>query len=165
MNAAPGDERGIVLLRDVLPADVDVFFEQQLDDQARWMAAFIGAETRDPANFRARWERIPSDTGTVNRTIVADGAVAGYVAAFTRGAEREVSYWLGSEFWRRGIATQALRKFLEIVTERPLFARAAADNSASLRVLEKCGFRRAQLERGYADARGAEITEWVLKLE
>ena len=155
----------MVLLREVLPADIDVFFEQQLDDRARWMAAFIGAETRDPANFRARWERILSDTGTVNRTIVADGAVAGYIAAFTRGAEREVCYWLGAAFWRRGIASRALAEFLEIIPERPLYARAAADNTASLRVLEKCGFRHVLQERGYADARAAEITESVLKLE
>ena len=165
MKTMVEDENVVVLLREVVPGDIEVFFEQQMDDQARWTAAFVGAETREAEQYRARWQRILADAGTVNRTIIADGAVAGYIAVFGRGAKREVTYWLGSEFWRRGIATRALAKLLEIVAERPLYARAAADNTASLRVLEKCGFRHVQQERGFANARGAEIAESVLRLE
>jgi RimJ/RimL family protein N-acetyltransferase len=75
-----------------------------------------------------------------------------------------VSYWLGKEYWGKGIATEALGLFLGIIEERPLYARAAKDNAASIRVLEKCGFVISGCERGFANARGEEIDEVVLVL-
>lgn len=47
---------------------------------------------------------------------------------------------------------------------RPLYARAAKDNVASIRVLEKCGFRISGYERAFANARGEEIEEAILEL-
>ncbi|MGY3201486.1 GNAT family N-acetyltransferase [Streptomyces sp. TE5632] len=44
-------------------------------------------------------------------------------------------------------------------------ARAAADNTGSVRVLEKCGFEVVGEDRGFANARGAEIDELVLRLD
>jgi RimJ/RimL family protein N-acetyltransferase len=41
----------------------------------------------------------------------------------------------------------------------------AADNSGSIRVLEKNGFKRTGTERGYANARGREIEEFVYQLD
>ena len=64
----------------------------------------------------------------------------------------------------RGIATRALTLLLAEVPARPVFARAAADNEASLRVLAKAGFA-VGTERSYAPARGAEIDETVLRLD
>ena len=65
--------------------------------------------------------------------------LAGSVLSFLREDQREVGYWLGRAYWGRGIATRALTAFLGELPTRPLFARAAKDNRASLRVLEKCG--------------------------
>jgi RimJ/RimL family protein N-acetyltransferase len=87
------------------------------------------------------------------------------VLSIEQFGEREVSYWIGKEYWGRGIATKALTLFLEELKVRPLYARAAKDNVASLRVLAKCGFKVVGEDRGYANARGAEIEEYVLKLE
>jgi RimJ/RimL family protein N-acetyltransferase len=50
----------------------------------------------------------------------------------------EVTYWLGRDFWGRGLATQALNRMLHLVVDRPILARAATDNIGSLRVLQKC---------------------------
>jgi RimJ/RimL family protein N-acetyltransferase len=69
-----------------------------------------------------------------------------------------------NEFWGKGIATAALSRFLDVVTERPLFGRAAADNTASLRVLEKCVFVVTGRGKGFANARGAEVDELILML-
>lgn len=77
----------------------------------------------------------------------------------------EVTYGIAREHWGKGYATEALRAFLELVPVRPLLARAASDNGASLRVLEKCGFVITHTERGFANARGMEIEETVLALE
>ena len=55
-------------------------------------------------------------------------------------------------------------EFLAVDTERPLRARAAKDNVGSLRVLAKCGFEVTGGDIGFANARGQEIEEVVLRL-
>ena len=62
------------------------------------------------------------------------------------------------------MATRALAAFVGGLAARPLLARAAADNAASIRVLEKCGFVLVGRDRGFANARGAEIEEVVMEL-
>lgn len=81
------------------------------------------------------------------------------------GPRREVSYWIGKEYWGKGIATRALSEFLSELTDRPLYARAAKDHLASLRVLEKCRFAIVGEDKGFASARGRETEEFVLELE
>lgn len=78
--------------------------------------------------------------------------------------EREVTYWIGRPYWGRGAASAALRHILGIVPERPLHARAAADNAGSLRVLEKCGFVVTGRNRDFAHGRGEETEEALLIL-
>jgi len=55
--------------------------------------------------------------------------------------------------------------FLKEIPLRPLYARAAHDNRASIRVLEKCGFVIVGQDRGFSNARGREVEEVILKLE
>jgi RimJ/RimL family protein N-acetyltransferase len=154
-----------ILLRDVRDEDLPVFFEQQLDRDANDMAAFTARNPQDRDAFMAHWSRILGDERIIKKSIVVDGRLAGHVLSFEQFGEREVSYWIGKEYWGRGIATKALTLFLEELKVRPLYARAAKDNVASLRVLAKCGFKVVGEDRGYANARGAEIEEYVLKLE
>jgi RimJ/RimL family protein N-acetyltransferase len=66
--------------------------------------------------------------------------VAGNVVCFENAGRREVGYWVGREFWGRGVATAALAQFLSQLPARPLYAHAARHNGPSIRVLEKCGF-------------------------
>lgn len=164
-DSAHDQDRPRVELRDVCEEDLPVFFEQQLDPGANQMAAFTRAEPADRAAFDDHWKRIRGDEAVVLRTIIADGDVAGHVASFERFQQREVTYWLGRPFWGRGIASAALRIFLEIDRHRPLHARVVADNGASIRVLEKCGFEMIDRESHYANARGREMEELVMRLE
>jgi len=99
----------------------------------------------------------------VNRTVLLDGHVVGNVASFTDG-HRQVCYWIGREHWEQGIETRALRLLLEIVLERPVYAGAASDNVASIRVLEKCGFVITGEESGYSNTRGCDVQETLLRL-
>ncbi len=153
-----------VRLRAVIDADLPIFFIQEQDPDANYMAAFTAPDPTDRAAFDAHWRKIRGDATILLRTILADGQVAGNIASFERWGAREVSYWLGREFWGRGIATAALTLFLAELTIRPLTARAAHDNLASIRVLEKCGFTVTGRDKGFADARGAEIEEVILTL-
>jgi RimJ/RimL family protein N-acetyltransferase len=125
-------------LREAADGDLMFFFEHQRDPVAVRMAAFA---SRDRNAFDAHWARIRRDPSALVRTILSEGRVAGYIGSFIRDDERLVAYWLGREFWGRGIATAALAAFLGHDRARPLRARVAIDNAASRRVLEKCGFR------------------------
>jgi RimJ/RimL family protein N-acetyltransferase len=98
------------------------------------------------------------------KNIVYRGHVAGSVLSYEQFGEREVSYWLGSKFWGKGIATRALSLYLNDVDQRPIYARAAHDNIASIRVLEKCGFTLTGHDKGFANARGEEIEEVIMVL-
>ncbi len=68
------------------------------------------------------------------------GEVAGNVVSWAHDGERDVGYWIGREYWSKGIATAALGALLAELRERPLFAHVAEHNVGSIRVLEKCGF-------------------------
>jgi len=126
-----------VVLRDVTEADLPVLFEHQLDPEANEMAAF---PAREWDAFIAHWGKICGDETVVTKAVLFDGRVAGSVVSFERYGEREVGYWIGREYWGKGIATKALSAFLDHDKTRPLYARVAKKNVASLRVLEKCGF-------------------------
>jgi RimJ/RimL family protein N-acetyltransferase len=129
------------------------------------MAAFTA---KDPANreaFTTHWTRILADPTVIIKTIVLDGHVVGSVLSYEEGGRPEVSFWLGKEYWGRGLATEALLQFLAHGNKtRPIYARAAKDNMGSRRVLEKCGFTTVAETRGFANARGEEIEELLLEL-
>jgi RimJ/RimL family protein N-acetyltransferase len=151
-------------LREVHDEDLAVLFEQWADPVAAHMAAFTAPDHMDWDAFERRWSRLRADETVINRAIVADGELAGTIGSWGDPAEREITYWLGRSYWGRGIATVALTAFLAVDPTRPLRARVASDNVASRRVLEKCGFRVIATDRGFAEARAAEIEELVLRL-
>lgn len=154
-----------ILLRDVEASDLPIFYEQQLDPEANSMAAFTAKDPTDREAFLHHWHKILNDESTTNKTIISGEQVAGSVSSY-RDEEMEgpeVTYWLGKSYWGQGIATQALRALLDIVQVRPIFGRCAKDNLASRRVLEKCGFTVCGEGRGYANARGTEIEELILR--
>ncbi|SBT38557.1 GNAT family N-acetyltransferase [Micromonospora auratinigra] len=153
-----------VRLRPVRDDDLPLFFAHEQDPQANWMAAFGPKDPADRAAFDAHWARIRADERIVNRTIVADGEVVGHVAAFPVGERTEVSYWIDPARWGRGHATAGLTALLRELPQRPVHARAAKDNAASLAVLRKCGFVVVGEDSGYAAGRGREVAEWVLEL-
>lgn len=157
---------GDLFLRDVLESDLPIFFEHQLDPETNYRAAFAADDPTDRQAFDALWRKKLHNPDLIIRTILWNDQVAGYISTKQEFPFPEVSYWLGKAFWGQGIATRALRDYLEQVnTFRPLYARAAFDNLASLRVLEKCGFEVIGQARVYANTRGEDITEWVLELD
>ena len=129
------------------------------------MAAFTAEDPADRQAFLVHMSRIRDDPSCVQRVIEADGTIAGTVGSFIIDDQTEVTYWIDRALWGRGIASAALQSLLSLTTERPLFARAASDNAASLRVLQKAGFRRIGVDRGFARGRGEEIEETILRLD
>jgi RimJ/RimL family protein N-acetyltransferase len=152
-------------LREVRDEDLTVLFEQWADPVAAHMAAFTAPDHMDRDAFERRWSRLKADETVIARVIVVDGEVVGTIGSWGDPDEREVTYWIGRSHWGKGIATCALNAFLAVERSRPLHARVAYDNVGSQRVLEKCGFRVIATERGFAEARSAEIEEFVLRLD
>lgn len=153
---------GSVQLREVLAADLPIFFEHQRDPEANRMAAFAA---RDRDAFMAHWSKIVADQRLVAKTVVADGQVAGNIVSWDQAGRQEIGYWIGREFWGKGIATRALDAFLHDVTTRPLFAHVAAHNVASIRVLEKCGFTISDEEPEPSEEPDDDVAEVILKLD
>ena len=156
--------KGVLALRDVTRADLPLFFVYEQDATANYMAAFTVEDPADWDAFLAHWNRILDDSTIVNQTILYDEKVIGHIASFEQMGQQEVSYWLDRAYWNRGLATKALEEFLRHLEVRPLYARAVKDNGASLRVLAKCGFVVVGEDRGFANARGQEVEEFVLEL-
>lgn len=126
-----------VTLRAVIDSDVPIFFEHQQDAESVVMAAF---PSREREAHMAHWTKIMADRSNTLRTILCEGLVAGNIVSWDAADGREVGYWVGREFWGRGVATRALELLLEELKARPLYAHVARHNVASRRVLEKCGF-------------------------
>lgn len=148
-----------LLLRDVTEEDLPILFQHQLDPEAIDMAAF---PPRDWRAFTAHWTKILGDERVETKTIVFQGQVAGNVLCFESSGKPHVGYWIGSEFWGRGVATEALSQFTRNLTTRPLYARVAKANGASIRVLEKCGF--AVTGEDVSSARGVTAEELIMEL-
>src|SRR6478752_8650353 len=104
-----------VELREVEDGDLELLYEHQLDEQA---AAMAGFPSRGRKAFVAHWDRIRADPANVTRAIVAGGELAGNIAVFPDVGKRAVGYWIGREFWGRGIATAALQLLLDGYDER-----------------------------------------------
>jgi RimJ/RimL family protein N-acetyltransferase len=152
-------------LRELRDEDLAVLFEQWADPIAVRMAAFAAPDHMDRDAFERRRSRLRADETVVARAIVVDGDVVGTIGSWGAADEREVTYWIGRSYWGKGVATCALNAFLTVEPSRPLQARVACDTIAPHRVLEKCGFRVVATERSLAQARSAEIEEFVVRLE
>jgi RimJ/RimL family protein N-acetyltransferase len=149
------------VLREVRDSDIPIFFEHQREPEANEMALF---PARDERTFVAHWRKLVADEGLIKKTIVCDGRVAGNILCFERDGRHEVGYWIGKEFWGRGLATRALAELLEEVATRPLYAVVATTNIGSIRVLEKCGFTVVESRTEQDEAWGGEVEELVLEL-
>lgn len=127
-----------ILLRPVLETDLRILFEQQLEREAVAMSAY---PSKDSGEFMRHWEGILKNKAIVARTIIYKEKIAGHLLCWKEGKyEQRVGYWIGKQFWGRGIATSALQEFLAQIKVRPLYAEVANHNLASQRVLAKNGF-------------------------
>ncbi|QVL32130.1 GNAT family N-acetyltransferase [Telmatocola sphagniphila] len=154
-----------VSLRATCEEDLPKLFELHREPQGCWMAAFINRDPEDRKAFQEHWMKVLADPLIYARTILVDSEVAGNIGSFLWDNQRQVGYWLGQRYWGRGIASRALKLFLEEFSIRPLHASAAFDNLASLRVLQKVGFQITGQEKSFARARNQEIDEIMLMLK
>jgi RimJ/RimL family protein N-acetyltransferase len=154
-----------VRLRALDDADLDALFDQMRDAESVQMAAFTTKDPDDREAFDAHMARVRSATDGTLRAVTRDGEFVGTIASFVIDGQTEITYWIDRSVWGQGVASRALALFLDEVSVRPLFARAASDNIGSLTVLARAGFKIIGTEISYANARQTEIEETVLRLD
>jgi RimJ/RimL family protein N-acetyltransferase len=105
--------------------------------------------------------------------ITVDGAVAGAIGLRPlQGAgdrcNAEVGYWLGASWWRRGIASDALRQvtdwaFAALPGITRIYAPIYARNEGSQAVARKCGYVREGVQRQAIIKHGEvlDLTVWA----
>lgn len=128
--------------------DVPALFEIQADPDANDMA---GVKPRTREVFMARWREVLDDPAINTRLIEIPSPgvaidsnhreIAGSVSVFQADGHNMLGYWIARAHWGKGLASRAVAEFLTLEPRRPLRATAAATNTRSHRILEKCGFR------------------------
>ena len=144
--------------------DLNAFFQFQLDNEANHLAAFTAKDPNDKAAYIKKYTKFLTDPTITMQTIRVNGDIAGSIAKFVMNNEAEITYWIDRKFWGQGIATAALKSLLNMVQARPVYGRVVFDNYGSQKVLEKCGFVKTGTDKGFANARQAEVEEFIYKL-
>lgn len=83
------------------------------------------------------------------RAIVVNGEAVGSIGIFIKDdvycKSGEIGYWLGEEFWGKGIMSQAIKEICEVAFKNydivRIYAEPFARNVGSRRALEKAGFK------------------------
>ena len=145
--------------------DLNAFFQFQLDEEANYLAAFTAKDSNNKTAYLEKYTKFLSDPTIHMRTIKVNDVIAGSISKFVMEGDAEITYWIDRKFWKQGIGTTALHYFLKMEPARPIYGRVAFDNYGSQKVLEKCGFVKIGTDKGFANARQAEIEEFIYKLE
>ena len=153
------------VLRPLADDDLDRLFVWENDDRAVKMAAFTRADSSDRRAFDAHYHRIHDNPDCTLLAIEDDGIFVGTIGSYPSEVGREVTYWIDPGRWGRGLASAALRLFLDVESTRPLFARVAEHNVGSATVLRRAGFVQVGAERGWAEGLGREVGETVHRLD
>jgi [ribosomal protein S5]-alanine N-acetyltransferase len=158
-----------VFLRAPQPADAEAM-ARHANNREVW----LNLRDRMPHPYsiedaRAFIELIEDQDPRVQFSIDVNGEVVGGIGLVPgtdiESRSAEVGYWVGPEYWNRGIATAALERICRYGFEElgllRIFATPIAWNPASFRVLEKAGFEREGVMRN-ACVKDGRVADMIL---
>lgn len=102
----------------------------------------------------------------LNFAIDVDGEVAGSIGfhKIETGHKAEVGYWLARKFWNKGIMTEALKLLTNFGFKKLGFKRLSAlvfpFNKASMRILQKAGYKLEGIQRKNAKKGGKYLDDY-----
>ena len=142
------DFQGMIRLRDFVEGDIDRLVALANNENvSRYLIyTFPYPYTKRDAES---WIHTESRANrSVTKVIEYQGDFVGIVGITPQTGWKdhsaEIGYWVGEEYWGKGIATEALRMMSEraftVLKYKKLFAPVLGPNKASMRVLEKCGY-------------------------
>lgn len=93
-------------------------------------------------------DQVVDSTPLINMAIDVDGEAVGGIGLILNGdvyiKSAEIGYWVGENYWGKGIASEAVRQMTEYTFYYfdiiRLYAEVFENNKASMRVLEKNGY-------------------------
>jgi ribosomal-protein-alanine N-acetyltransferase len=124
------------------------------------------------ADGQAWIDTVTSSELPVNFAIEADGVFAGGIGLILNGdvyvKSAELGYWIGADYWGRGIASEAVRQMVDHCFRSfdivRIYAEVFEGNKASMRVLEKNSFYLEGVRRKAVFKNGVLMDDyiWVL---
>lgn len=138
-------------LRERTEETVAIYFEKAQDAEIKKVLP-QKAQTLEEAIEDYR-QTLQVDATSYGRTIYADGVYVGDIWCYCIDPNEEPNAMLSycvfeKEYWQQGVASQAVKLFLEEIIERfsleTIGAFTYASNEASIRVLEKNGFQKLE---------------------
>lgn len=151
-----------VHLREIEEDDLPRLCEFNLEPDSNRLAMTI---SRGADAFAAHWKNVLTDPNVIAKAILVGSVLAGSISCFKHDGLNNIGYWLGQDFWGKGVGSRALELLLKEIQSRPLYARVATTNRASLRVLQKCGFVVQSVHLSPASDRYLECEETLLILK
>lgn len=83
--------------------------------------------------------------------------------------EVEFGYWLGSKYWKKGITSKAVEKFVkeffQNIKINRIYANVFTNNIGSIRVLEKNGFKQFDQKKVFIKSKNKEFDEYCFELK
>ncbi|GGB53870.1 GNAT family N-acetyltransferase [Shewanella inventionis] len=135
-----------IYLKDVCEHDLERLFAFQYDPIANKMA---DVPSREREAFYQHWQQnIFANKHSLAKGIWQNNLLVGHLVSWVNAdlttpnepEIRLIGYWIGREYWGKGIATQALALFLKQSITGPVFAYIDGQNQGSLRVAQANGF-------------------------
>lgn len=125
-------------------------------------------EAAETINFLiSQYEK--SDGPLVYPVLLKDKTNVGYVQAVpTEDGAWEIGYHVGKQYTGVGYATEAVKSFLPVIMKQlginEIYGICDAENIASCKVLEKCGFKLEYEGAGMYQGKSTQIKKYVYKL-
>lgn len=142
--------------------------KNSLDDDNRRFVPDEVFETVEEAKETIEYLMGCYETGKgplVYPVLLKDGTNIGYVQLVPINCGIEVGYHIAKEFTKNGYATEAVKAILEYAkTEKKLeivYGICVSENTASKRVLEKCGFKKEYEGIGKYQGKNIEIAKYI----
>jgi Acetyltransferases, including N-acetylases of ribosomal proteins len=114
-------------------------------------------------------KKVTSDPSCHDFAIAVDDVAVGGISIFLQTdifrRSAEIGYWLGEEFWGRGIVTEAVRAMTEYAFSNfdicRIYAGVFEWNPASMRVLEKAGYEFESRTKKSVTKNGQTMDEFI----
>ena len=159
-----------VRLRPLVSADVERAYPMLRENDAilRWLVWDGPESPGDLERFYAEWVR-RGECGYDYHFAICDaesGEFAGCIGPRFSGHPRlgDVGYWLGTDYWGRGLMTEAVKLVNHLCFRHlgasVLYAYVFVGNTGSRTVLERAGYRCEYTARGKVVKRGEPVDEW-----
>ncbi|RZM28470.1 MAG: N-acetyltransferase, partial [Pedobacter sp.] len=82
-----------IQIRKTKVSDLEILFENQIDEKAGYMAAFTVKVPHDKEAYFKKWELLLKDNTVNIQTIIYNDVVVGSISTYEMYGETQITYW------------------------------------------------------------------------